>query len=220
MLIDGLGLWFEDSMKVDPAKKGALFLDRDGVVVEDVHFLSHPKDIKIIDGVPQAIAQANCLEVPVILVTNQSGIARGLFSWSDFESVQQAIKEELSRDRAHVDATLACGYHIDGIGALARKHVWRKPSPGMIKESQQRFHLTLKNSFIVGDRLTDLEAGKEAGLSSGALVSTGYGGSELIKFEKASERWVNEDKYTALTFDTAEGAIENWLKKTERSSFL
>ncbi len=154
----------------------ALFLDRDGVVVEEIGYLSRPEDVALEAGAADAIAAFNRAGVPVVLVTNQSGVGRGYFAWPAFEAVQAAIAEKLATAGAHLDAVFACGHHGSGIGALAvADHPWRKPAPGMFLAAGERMGLDLSRSLIVGDRAQDLAAGRAAGLSLGLHVVTGHG---------------------------------------------
>ena len=171
-LVDA-GLWCE----IGPASfagQPALFLDRDGVVVVDTNYLGRVEHLQMIAGSAEAIARCNALEIPVVLVTNQSGIARGRYDWNGFQSVQAAIAAELARAGGHLDAVLACAYHKDGHDALRiDNHPWRKPNPGMIVTAAQRMGLDLARSWIVGDQVHDLAAGRAAGVAGGTLLTAG-----------------------------------------------
>jgi D-glycero-D-manno-heptose 1,7-bisphosphate phosphatase len=165
------GLWCEISSG-DFVGRPALFLDRDGVIVEDTHYLGRVEDIRMLSGAAEAIAQCNRLGIPVVLVSNQSGIARGLYDWQGFRAVQAALSTRLERAGGHLDAVLACAHHADGRAPLnVADHDWRKPNPGMIVSAGERMRLDLPRSWIVGDRVSDLSAGRSAGLRGGALVS-------------------------------------------------
>jgi D-glycero-D-manno-heptose 1,7-bisphosphate phosphatase len=168
-LVDGIGLWCETHGRFDG--RAALFLDRDGVIVEDTHYLGRPEDVRMVPGAAAAIASCNAAGIPVVIVTNQAGIGRGYYGWPDFAAVQAAIGEELTRAGAHVDATLACAYHGDGLASFeVADHPWRKPKPGMIHEAARLMGLSLPGSWIVGDRAGDLLAGHAADLAGGILV--------------------------------------------------
>src|SRR5580692_3759569 len=104
MLVDA-GLWCGIG-EGDFVGRPALFLDRDGVVVVDTNYLGRVEDLQMIAGSAEAIARCNALEIPVVLVTNQSGIARGHYDWNGFQSVQAAIAAELARAGGHLDAVL------------------------------------------------------------------------------------------------------------------
>ena len=156
--------------------RGALFLDRDGVIVEDAGYLAKPQDVRLITGAIPLMTACSRAGVPIVVVTNQSGVARGLFDWAAFDAVQEEIAHQLAEGDASWDAVFACGYHETGQGALSRAdHPWRKPNPGMLRAAAERLGLDLGRSVIVGDKASDLAAGKAAGLWLGLHVATGHG---------------------------------------------
>lgn len=158
-------------------RRGGLFLDRDGAVIEEVHYLHRPGDVKLIAGAAEVIAAANRLGVPVVVVTNQAGIGRGRYGWGDFIAVHERLNDDLAAAGAFVNGVFACPHHGDGKPPYDRAdHPWRKPNPGMLLAAAERLPLDLGQSWIVGDRATDLEAGRNAGLAGGVHVATGYGG--------------------------------------------
>ena len=165
------GLWSEISSR-DFARHPALFLDRDGVLVEDSHYLGRAEDMRMLEGASAAVARCNRLGIPVVLVTNQSGIARGLYDWRDFHAVQAALSSALANAGAHLDATFACAHHADGGAPFnIADHRWRKPSPGMILAAGSRMKLDLAHSWIVGDHASDIATGRAAHLAGGILIS-------------------------------------------------
>ncbi len=165
------GLWCEISVG-DFENRPALFLDRDGVIVEDTRYLGRAEDVRMLSGAANAIATCNRLGIPVVLVTNQSGIARRLHDWRGFHAVQGALCAALASDGAHVDAIFACAHHADGSAPFnIADHPWRKPNPGMILAAGRRMKLDLSHSWIVGDRVSDIAAGRAAHLAGGILVS-------------------------------------------------
>jgi D-glycero-D-manno-heptose 1,7-bisphosphate phosphatase len=175
-LIDGVGLWAERHTRRDLAGRPALFLDRDGVIVEETHYLSRIEDIVMIPHMAEAIALANASAIPVIVVTNQAGIARGYYGWEDFAEVQAAIGTSLGAAGAKLDVVLACGYHDVGSGPLAiADHPWRKPNCGMLDYAAKQHGIDLSRSWIIGDKVSDLSAGLKAGVAGGFLVKTGHG---------------------------------------------
>jgi D-glycero-D-manno-heptose 1,7-bisphosphate phosphatase len=188
MEIDDVGLWCQiDCM--DFHGRAALFLDRDGVVVLDTHYLGRPEDLRLIEGSASAIARCNTLGIPVVLVTNQSGIARGYYGWDGFRAVQTALEAELASAGAHLDAVLACAYHSQGNEPLrVSQHPWRKPNPGMILEAGSRMNLDLPSSWIIGDRVHDVAAGKAASLAGGVLVRPD-------RFEHAEAQSLANDRF-------------------------
>jgi D-glycero-D-manno-heptose 1,7-bisphosphate phosphatase len=175
MGIDDPGLWCETG-DADWASGAALFLDRDGVIVADTGYLGRAEDVRLLDGAAAAIARCNALGIPVVVVTNQSGIARGYYDWSGFRAVQVALATALADAGAHLDAVLACAYHADGKGPLRiAAHPWRKPNPGMILTAAKRMNLDLSRSWIVGDKAADLATGAAAGLAGGTLLAANDG---------------------------------------------
>lgn len=171
MATGDIGLWCEFTAAAETARP-ALFLDRDGVIVDDTHYLGRVEDVRMIDGVAAAIARCNALCIPVVVVTNQSGIARGLYDWNGFRAVQEAISAALAAVGAHLDAVFACAYHSEGLEPLRMAgHPWRKPNPGMILAAGERMNLDLARSWIVGDKPRDIEAGASAGLAGGILAA-------------------------------------------------
>jgi D-glycero-D-manno-heptose 1,7-bisphosphate phosphatase len=190
-----------------------LFLDRDGVIVEEVNYLHRVEDILFIPGVAEAIARANQASIPVIMVTNQAGIGRGFFGWEDFHAVQQVIFQHCKAHGAHVDMVLACAYHAEGTGVYkAADHSWRKPRPGMLLEAARVMEVDLARSFIIGDCLSDLEAGHAAGLMNGSLVLTGHGEREYTdKTAAAFAYWNKDGSFRPQVVETAAVAIRDWL---------
>ena len=192
-LIDDVGAWaWVADAAASYEQKSALFLDRDGVIVHETDFLSRPEHVVLVPGAGDTIAAFNRANVPVIVVTNQSGIARGHFSWAEFETVETEIAKQLAEAAgAHLDAVFACGYHGSGTGSLARgDHPWRKPNPGMLWAATELLGVRLETSWIVGDRARDLATGRAAGLAGGVHVGTGYGGA---KERRASLALANSD---------------------------
>jgi D-glycero-D-manno-heptose 1,7-bisphosphate phosphatase len=178
MTVADAGLWCDIGPAPAAALAGraALFLDRDGVIIVDTHYLCRAEDMRMIPGAAAAIARCNKLGIPVVVVTNQAGIGRGYYTWDDFHAVQRALAGELEAAGAHLDGVLACAYHGEGREPLrVADHPWRKPNPGMILEAARRMKLDLARSWIVGDRAHDLAAGAAAGLAGGTLVAADGG---------------------------------------------
>ena len=153
-------------------KRPALFLDRDGVLIEDKHYLIDPNQVVLCQGAKTLVEQARQYKYPVVLITNQSGIARGYFNWESYERVTDRILELLGPN-----APIAAIYS-NGHGPDASKNSWRKPSPSMLIEATKDLNLALKRSLLIGDRLSDLQAGADAGLAIVAHVLNGHGQSE------------------------------------------
>ena len=152
-----------------------IFIDRDGTLNEEVDFLCHPDDVVLIGGAARAIAMLNAKNIPVIIVTNQSGIGRGLFGWEEYGTVAKKIDELLALEGAHIDDSFVCPFHEDGRGEYRRSnHPDRKPGPGMLVNAAKKHKIDLKQSWMIGDKEIDMEAGRNAGCRV-ALVRTGYG---------------------------------------------
>jgi D-glycero-D-manno-heptose 1,7-bisphosphate phosphatase len=169
------GLWRE---VFTHARRGgaALFLDRDGVLVEETNYLCRVEDVRVIAGASGIVAQANRRNIPVVIVTNQAGIGRGYYGWVEFAAVQGAIFAALAQGGARVDAVYACAHHAEGKGIYAHPdHPGRKPNPGMLLRAAADLDLDLSASWLVGDNVTDIDAAKRAGLAGAMLVETGHG---------------------------------------------
>lgn len=183
------GLWMEPPTAAVPPGRPALFLDRDGVLVEETHYLSRVADVRLIEGAAGGISCCNARGIPVVIVTNQAGIGRGYYGWAEFRAVQAEIVERLARDGARIDCVLACAYHEHGEPPFrVAGHVWRKPNPGMIEVAARTLGTDLAGSLVVGDRLSDLEAGLAAGVGHGTLVRTGYGREEAARLGQLAGR--------------------------------
>ena len=157
--------------------KRAVFLDRDGTINIEKEYLYQAKDFEFIPGVPEAIRLLNQAGIMVVVVTNQSGVARGYYTEEDVENLHRHIASELEDSGAHVDAWLYCPHHPTGRGSYALPCDCRKPLPGMLAEAARRYDIDLENSTMVGDKLADIEAGLAAGCRT-ILVRTGYGADE------------------------------------------
>ncbi len=179
-LIDGVGLWREVLRPPsDGPRRPALFLDRDGVIVDETGYLHEPPKVALIPGAGAVIAACNGAGVPVLAVTNQSGIGRGLYGWAEFAAVQTRMMLLIEEKGGALDGVLACAYHADAVGPYAiADHCWRKPRPGMLLAAAEVWPIDLTRSWIVGDRSRDLAAGKAAGLAGGLHVLTGHGAAD------------------------------------------
>ncbi|MBM4161904.1 MAG: D-glycero-beta-D-manno-heptose 1,7-bisphosphate 7-phosphatase [Ignavibacteria bacterium] len=162
-------------MKVEQV---GLFLDRDGTLNTEVDFLSRPEELQLIPHAAQAIREANEFGVRVFIITNQSGIARGLFTEADLAAVHKRLRSLLAREGGRVDAIYYCPHHPEyGTSRYRKPCSCRKPKTGMLRRAAKEFGVRLTDSFVIGDRCIDMQAGKAAGCST-ALVLTGYGSVE------------------------------------------
>ncbi len=130
----------------------AVFLDRDGTVIEDLKYLARPEDVMLLPGAADAVRRLNDAGVPVIVVTNQSGIARGLFTEADYNAVRSRLDAVLGREGARIDASYMCPHHPDYTGPCE----CRKPGTLLYRQAATEQGLDLARSFFVGDRWRDV----------------------------------------------------------------
>ena len=152
-------------------KNRALFLDRDGVLNHEVGYLHRPADVLWVAGIVPLCLTAQSLGYKLVVVTNQSGIARGLYTQQDFDALMAWMRSELSRDGITLDAVYHCPYHPDGVGEYKREHEDRKPSPGMLLRAARDLSLDLTQSILIGDRCSDIAAANAAGLLQAFLLA-------------------------------------------------
>ncbi len=203
--IDERGLWRDlrgQETVNDGPPRPALFLDRDGTTIDHVPYLAQPELVRVIPEAAALIVRANALAVPVVVVTNQSAIERGLLDWQTYAAVEDAVTEAMATAGARIDAVYACP-RMPG----EPLPFGRKPDPGMLTAAAEDLGLDLAKSWIAGDNASDIEAGRRAGLAGGWLVPTGDGPGE----ETATQ---------ALTRDGFEvvvgGAVDGLAGKLER----
>jgi D-glycero-D-manno-heptose 1,7-bisphosphate phosphatase len=142
----------------------AVFLDRDGVIVVDKNYQYKILDLELIEGAGKAIARLNDAGYLVIVVTNQSGIARGYFTEEDLNKFNSAMNVELGKEGAKVDSIYYCPHHPDNGSENYRQNCsCRKPKPGMLLKAAEAHNVNLHESWMVGDKETDIQAGAAAG---------------------------------------------------------
>ena len=157
-----------------PLRPGIL-LDRDGTIIVDHGYVGSVDQVEFIEGAPEAIAGFNQAGIPVAVVTNQAGVARGLYGVDDVARVHQHIAARLAGYGAHVDLFLYCPYHPAGIvEAFARTSEDRKPRPGMAKAAASALNLDLTASWVVGDRPEDIGLAEAVGASAIYLGTGDY----------------------------------------------
>ena len=156
-----------------------IFLDRDGTINEEVDFLSSPHDLRLISGSAAAIREANELGIKVFIVTNQSGIARGLLTEQQLAEIHNNLVMLLHNAAARIDAIYYCPHHPEiGESPYRTQCDCRKPNTGMLLQAAREFDIDLKKSYVIGDRMLDMQTGNNVGATS-ILVLTGYGKQEL-----------------------------------------
>ena len=151
----------------------AVFLDRDDTIIRDLGYLSDPRDIDIMPGAAEAIRVLNESGIPAIIITNQSGIARGFFKEETLEAIHNRLKTLLDGQGSRIDAIYYCPHHPDGIIKEYRLAcTCRKPQPGLLLRAAQDFGLDLMHCYLVGDKPIDIETIHKVG-GKGILVGTG-----------------------------------------------
>lgn len=188
---------YYETIVTEESMRRAVFLDRDGTINIEKDYLYQIHDFEFIPGVPEAIQLLNKAEFMVIVVTNQSGVARGYYTEDDVLNLHRHIAKELEDSGAHVDAWLYCPHHPDGRGSYALPCNCRKPLPGMLQEAAARYDIDLENSVIIGDKPADIEAGMAAGCHT-ILVRTGYGAKSEL--DVPSKTVVCEDLLSAVKY--------------------
>jgi D-glycero-D-manno-heptose 1,7-bisphosphate phosphatase len=157
----------------------AIFLDRDGTLIEDIPYLTDAARVRLFPGSAAALRQARAAGWASVLVTNQSGIGRGLITPEQLESIHAALVAQLAAAGAALDGIYFCPHAPADADATLIEHPDRKPGPGMLLRAAQELKLDLGRSWIIGDKLSDMLAGKNAGCRGGILVRTGHDVSGL-----------------------------------------
>ena len=167
--------------------KKAVFLDRDGVITEDPPHYAHRVDqMHIIPGSGEAIRLLNERGYLVILVSNQSGVARGYYQEHDISLFNEEMKRHLSLEKAHIDAIYYCPHHPEGIiASFCRSCTCRKPQPGMLIQAAEEHGINLEASFLIGDKYSDILAGKAVNCET-IMVLTGHGMEEIYHLKGAT----------------------------------
>ena len=182
--------------------KRAVFLDRDGTIIEEKHYLHRPEQVVIFPGAAAALGRLQAAGFKLIVVSNQSGVGRGYFTLADVENVHRHLCGELAREGVRLDAIYVAPEAPD------QPSRGRKPSPQFLYDARDQFELDLSGCFMVGDKLVDLECGWKAGVKQCLLVRTGYG-AEL-------ERTRAEQLRSAVVVDGLPGAAD-WILQVSQA---
>ena len=184
-----------------PEFNSALFLDRDGVMIRDVGYISKADDVVLELGLKKLISRAYELNIPIFIVTNQSGISRGFYKWSDFEEVNKRMLNLIGEPSS-----------IIAIYANSHKNLsennWRKPNPEMILSASKKYNINIDKSLLIGDRLSDMIAGCKSGIKTLVHVKTGHGKNEYATIKNACDEdfFYIDNKKSKIIF------IDNLLK--------
>ena len=185
-----------------------VFLDRDGTINKEVNYLNHPDQIELISGSAEGIKLLNENGFTVVVITNQSGVARGIIDEENLPLIKDRLCCLLEEKGAKIDGYYYCPHYPDGkIEKFAFKCDCRKPEPGMLRKAAEDLDIDLKRSYVVGDKACDIKLGKNIGAVS-IMVKTGYGESEAENCELSPD-------YTADNlFDSAQWIIKNNLDQS------
>lgn len=191
---------------VEGGLRPAVFLDRDGTLCEEMGYLNHLSRLRMFPYAAEAVRLINDKNVPVIIVTNQSGVARGIFPESLLREVHDSINAELARAGAGVEGIYYCAHRSEDNCNC------RKPRPGLLETAAREHQLDLTRSFVVGDRYADIEMAHRSGARA-ILVLTGYGRGE---YEYHGTRWPRQPEFVAEDLMQAAGWIIKLLHKEQK----
>ena len=166
----------------------AVFIDRDGVLIRDVDYLGSVSGLEVFKRAASAIKLLRAAGFKIVIVTNQSGVARGYFTMADVHRIHDELKRRLAKQGARWDAIYVSPHGPDS------KHAWRKPRTGMLLAAKRRFRLKLSASWMIGDKTSDIECARRAGCAA-VLVRTGKGGRD--KAYAAKPAAVKRDIFSA-----------------------
>ncbi len=142
----------------------AVFFDRDGTLIQDPGYLNHPDQVRLLDGAAEALKDLQQMGYRTVVVSNQSGVARGIVTVEMLERIHDRLRELLAAQEASLDGIYYCPYHPDGVIPEYRKDSdWRKPQPGMLLAAAREMDIDLASSWMIGDDHRDVEAGRNAG---------------------------------------------------------
>jgi len=190
-------------------KSVAVFLDRDGVINEEVGYLDSLDKLKIIPCAFEAIKLINESGMKAVVISNQAGVARGFFTEDFVKIINEHLQTALRQKKAHIDNFYYCPHHpTEGIKPYRQNCNCRKPAPGMLLKAAQDLNIDLTKSYMVGDRFRDMEAAKRVGVK-GVLVKTGYG-SELLQ-DDGPDKATEEGKPDFIAADILDAV--RWILK-------
>ncbi len=161
-----IGIWYALRSQMPVTSNRGVLLDRDGVLIAERNYLHKPEEVELIPSISDLVGAAHRMGFSVAVITNQSGIDRGIFKWKDFFAVENEIDRQLSAFGEAVDLKVACPFHPDFTPRYnSAMNYWRKPEPGMVKFACKLLGLAPEKSWMVGDKIDDIRAAKAAALA-------------------------------------------------------
>ncbi|MDC1434752.1 D-glycero-beta-D-manno-heptose 1,7-bisphosphate 7-phosphatase [Amylibacter sp.] len=185
----------KQSSKLQNAKNKAAFIDRDGVINIERNYVGKLEDFELIKGALSGLALLQNAGFLLIVITNQSGIARGYYTENDFQILTNSMKSFFVKGGVAITEVYYCPHHpVAGIGQYKQDCECRKPKPGMILKAASRHNIDLGQSVLVGDKMSDIQAGLDSGIQKNILVESGH---ELSKSDRKKAKVVCSNLYEA-----------------------
>ncbi len=189
-----MSLFLHIPVKDSDSNHRAIFLDRDGTLNEEVGYITDPAQFRLFDFAAEAVRLINEAGWRAIVLTNQSGVARGHFTEEFLRRIHARMEKSLRLQGARLDAIYYCAHHPDfGSPPYRRDCDCRKPKPGLVERAAKDFNLDLSRCYVIGDRYRDIETGHAAG-ARGVMVMTGYGRQE---YEAQLYDWPRQPEFVA-----------------------
>ena len=168
----------------------AIFFDRDGTLCKEVGYVNHPSRLELMQDTPAVLREVRAAGFLAIVATNQAGAARGYFPPHVIDETHRRLRAMLAAEDTAVDAIYACRHHPSvGPAGLRRECTCRKPGPGMLRQAAADHAIDLSRSYMVGDSLKDVGAGRAAGVAGTVLLRSGYGRGEMIWKSASTKVW-------------------------------
>ena len=184
----------------------AVFLDRDQTLIEDPGYINHPDQVKLLEGVPEALIELKQMGYKLVVVSNQSGVARGIVTEQTLSQIHERLEQLLAQQGAALDKIYYCPDHPDGtVPMYQRESTWRKPQPGMLLTAAEDLDIDLTESWVVGDSSRDIDAGKSAGCKTILIQNASH--------RRTIEPGATSPDYTAVNMKE----VANIIKKHNRS---
>jgi D-glycero-D-manno-heptose 1,7-bisphosphate phosphatase len=187
----------------------AVFLDRDNTLIEDPGYISHPDQVKLLEGVPEALSELKRMGYKLIVVSNQSAVARGIITEKALAQIHERLEGLLAHQGAALDKIYYCPDHPDGaIPRYRKENPWRKPAPGMLLAAAEEMDIDLTDSWLVGDSARDIDAGKSAGCRTILIQNAAH--------SRTIEPGVTSPDYTAVNIKEVANIIKQHIRARQK----